>query len=204
MTSTRALNAAGQSLWLDNITRPMLDDATLAGLHRRAQRHRADLEPDDLRQGDRRLRRLRRPDRRGRPRRRRARDEEVFFDLAIDDLRRAADEFAEVHERTAHLDGFVSLEVSPELAFDTGATIAQARELHARMERPNVFIKIPGHAGGPARDRRGDPRGHSGERDAAVLQRASPRRRRRLDDRHRAPASPTGFRPTCRPSRRCS
>ena len=155
MTSTtQALNAAGQSLWLDNITRTMLDDGDARRLHRRAQRHRADVEPDDLRQGDRRratpttTRSPRSAATRGRS------DEEVFFDLAIDDLRRAADEFAEVHERTAHLDGFVSLEVSPELAFDTDGRRSRRRATcYARMERPNVFIKIPGTPRGPARDR---------------------------------------------------
>jgi transaldolase len=75
-------------------------------------------------------------------------DTALFFELAADDLRRAADLFAEVHERTAHLDGFVSLEVSPELAYDTQATVAQASELHAKMERPNVYIKIPGTSEG--------------------------------------------------------
>jgi len=144
MTSTRALNAAGQSIWLDNITRPMLDDATLAGF---IDEYRisgltsnptifdkaiagCDAYDDQIAEVGSDAGRT---------------DEEVFFDLAIDDLRRAADEFAEVHERTAHLDGFVSLEVSPNLAFDsTGATIAQVRDLATRMERPNVFIKIPG------------------------------------------------------------
>ena len=144
MTSTRALNAAGQSIWLDNITRPMLDDATLAGyideymitgltsnptIFDKAIAG-CDAYDDQIAEVGSDAART---------------DEEVFFDLAIDDLRRAADEFAEVHERTAHLDGFVSLEVSPNLAFDsTGATIAQVRELATRMERPNVFIKIPG------------------------------------------------------------
>ena len=75
----------------------------------------------------------------------------MFFALAIDDLRRAADEFAEVYERTAHADGFVSLEVSPELAFDTaGGTIAQARDLYGRMERAERLHQDPRDARGPA------------------------------------------------------
>ena len=143
MTPTRALNAIGQSLWLDNITRPMLDDATLAGYIDELSVTGLTSNPtifDKAIAGcdayDDQIAEVGRDASRS--------DEQVFFDLAIDDLRRAADEFAEVYERTAHQDGFVSLEVCPELAFDTAATIAQARELYARMERPNVFIKIPG------------------------------------------------------------
>jgi transaldolase len=144
MTPTQALNAAGQSIWLDNITRPMLDDATLTGyideLHvtgltsnptifDKAIASCASYDDQIAEVGSDGS----------------TTDEQVFFALAIDDLRRAADEFAEVYERTAHADGFVSLEVSPELAFDTaGGTIAQARDLCERTERPNVFIKIPG------------------------------------------------------------
>ncbi len=147
MNPTQALNAAGQSLWLDNITRPMLDDATLAG-------HIDELSVTGLTSNptifdkaiagsaayDDQIAEVGRDAGRS--------DEEVFFDLAIDDLQRAADAFAEVHERTAHLDGFVSLEVAPTLSFLTDATIAQATDLYGRMERPNVFIKIPGTAEG--------------------------------------------------------
>jgi len=143
MASTRALNAAGQSIWLDNITRPMLDDATLAGYIDELSVTGLTSNPtifdkaiagsgaydDQIAQAG------RDPA---------LSDEQVFFELAIDDLRRAADELAEVHERTDRLDGYVSLEVSPELAFDTQATLEQARELHSRMERPNLLIKIPG------------------------------------------------------------
>ncbi len=143
MKPTAALNAAGQSLWLDNITRTMLDDATLAGyigeLSVTGLTSNPSIFDKAIEAGDAYDDQIAEVGRDG------ARsDEEVFFDLAMDDLGRAADEFAEVHERTAHLDGFVSLEVSPELAFDTQATIAQARDLHDRMERPNVYIKIPG------------------------------------------------------------
>ena len=143
MTSTQALNAAGQSLWLDNITRTMLDDATLAGYIDELTVTGLTSNPSIFDKAieassayDSQIAEVGRDAART--------DEAVFFDLAIDDLRRAADEFAEVYERTDHLDGYVSLEVSPELAFDTEATIAQARELYGRMERPNVFIKIPG------------------------------------------------------------
>ena len=71
-------------------------------------------------------------------------DEKLFFELALEDLTRAADLFRAVHERTAGVDGWVSLEVSPRLAYDTDSTLAEARDLHARAARPNLFIKIPG------------------------------------------------------------
>ena len=144
MTPTQALNAAGQSLWLDNITRPMLDDATLTGyideLHVTGLTSNPTIFEKAIGAGTAYDDQIGEVGGDGSPS-----DEDVFFALAVDDLRRAADEFAEVYERTAHADGFVSLEVSPELAFDTaGETIAQARRLSASMERPNVFIKIPG------------------------------------------------------------
>jgi len=74
--------------------------------------------------------------------------EALFFNLAIQDLGRAADLFLPIHERTGKVDGFVSLEVSPELAYDTKATVAQAKMLHAKANRRNLFIKIPGTAEG--------------------------------------------------------
>ena len=74
--------------------------------------------------------------------------EALFFDLALADLTRAADLFRPVHQRTRGVDGWVSLEVSPLLAYDTQSTLAAARELHARAARPNLFIKIPGTAEG--------------------------------------------------------
>ena len=72
------------------------------------------------------------------------RGEELFFELAIEDLHRAADLFLPIHERTDGVDGWVSLEVSPLLAYDTASTVAAAKTLHARAGRPNLFIKIPG------------------------------------------------------------
>jgi len=68
----------------------------------------------------------------------------VFFELALEDLRQAADLFRPIHDQTNGVDGWVSLEVSPALAHDTAGTIAAAKELHAGAERPNLFIKIPG------------------------------------------------------------
>ena len=72
------------------------------------------------------------------------RGETLFFDLAIEDLRRAADLFLPIWQRTDGVDGWVSLEVSPLLAYDAKSTIAAAKALHARAARPNLFIKIPG------------------------------------------------------------
>ena len=70
--------------------------------------------------------------------------EALFFDLALDDLTRAADLFRPVYDSTKGVDGWVSLEVSPLLAYDTATTLAAAKDLHARAARPNLFIKIPG------------------------------------------------------------
>ena len=142
MKATQALHESGQSLWLDNITRPMLDNGTLAGYIGELSVSGLTSNPTIFEKAvaggsayDAQIQELVRGD---------ADDADVFFALAIDDLRRAADELAVVHERSARLDGFVSLEVSPELAYDTDATVAQAAALHARADRPNVYIKIPG------------------------------------------------------------
>src|SRR4029079_3239401 len=70
--------------------------------------------------------------------------EALFFDLALEDLTRAADLFRPIHDRTSGMDGWVSLEVSPLLANDTAGTIAAAKALFARANRPNLMIKIPG------------------------------------------------------------
>ena len=74
--------------------------------------------------------------------------EKLFFELALDDLAQAADLFRPVYDRTCGVDGWVSLEVSPLLAYDTKSTIAEAKDLHAQARRPNVFIKIPGNPEG--------------------------------------------------------
>jgi transaldolase len=74
--------------------------------------------------------------------------EALFFELALADITRAADLFRPVHERTRGVDGWVSLEVSPLLAYDTQTTLKVARDLHARAARANLFIKIPGTAEG--------------------------------------------------------
>ena len=76
--------------------------------------------------------------------------EALFFELAIEDLRQAADLFRPVHDATAGMDGWVSLEVSPSLAYDAASTVKEAVRLHAQAQRPNLFIKIPGTSEGQA------------------------------------------------------
>ena len=143
---TARLHGLGQSLWLDNITRALLDSGTLqryidewsvTGLTSnptifdQALKGSADYDAEirqRLQQGQ--------------------SGEALFFELALADLTRAADLFLPVHRRTRGVDGWVSLEVSPLLAYDTQSTLAAARDLHARAARPNLFIKIPGTAEG--------------------------------------------------------
>ena len=142
----KALNRLGQSLWLDNITRDLLDSGTL-------KRYIDELSVTGLTSNptifDHAISRSSGYDAEiGRQLDGGAKGEGLFFNLAIQDLSRAADLFAPVHARTATVDGFVSLEVSPLLAYDTQATVAQAKELHAKANKPNLFIKIPGTAEG--------------------------------------------------------
>jgi len=142
MKATQQLHNLGQSLWLDNITRDLLNSGTLkhyidefsvTGLTSNptifdhAIKNSAaydDAIREELAKG-----------RTG---------ESLFFDLALDDLIRAADHFRPVYDRTNGVDGWVSLEVSPLLAYDTTGTIKAAKELSERAGRPNLFIKIPG------------------------------------------------------------
>ncbi len=149
MKATKELHDLGQSLWLDNITRDLLDNGTLkryidelsvTGLtsnptifeHAISKSKSYDAEIGRLLSNG-------------------LSGEELFFELAVQDLTRAADLFASVHERTAGNDGFVSLEVSPLLAYDTKGSVAAANKLHKRANRSNLFIKIPGtKEGNPA------------------------------------------------------
>ena len=149
MKATQSLHNLGQSIWLDNITRELLDSGTL-------KRYIDDLSVTGLTSNptifdhaiaksksyDPEIRRLMGTGLSG---------EALFFELAVQDLTRAADLFAPIHERTAGVDGFVSLEVSPLLAYDTKETVAQAKALHKKANRRNLFIKIPGtKEGAPA------------------------------------------------------
>jgi transaldolase len=142
MKPTERLHGLGQSLWLDNITRELLTSGTL-------QRYIDELSVTGLTSNpsifdhavthsnayDEEIRRQADAGKSG---------EALFFELAIQDLTKAADMFAPIHKRTAGVDGWVSLEVSPLLAHDTARTVADARALHAKANRPNLFIKIPG------------------------------------------------------------
>ena len=142
MNAPQSLHNKGQSLWLDNITRDLLDNGTLkryidewsiTGLTsnptifdhaiKNSGAYDASIA-DKLKKGK--------------------SGEALFFELALEDLTRAADLFRPIHEKTNGVDGYVSLEVSPLLAYDTAGTIAAAKDLFARANRPNLFIKIPG------------------------------------------------------------
>lgn len=142
VSAPMALSRLGQSLWLDNITRDLLESGTLrryidtmsiTGLTSNptifdhAISRSASYDAEIHRQLD-----------AGRS------GEALFFNLAIQDLTRAADLFVPIYTRTATVDGFVSLEVSPLLAYDTTATVKQAKALHTQANRPNLFIKLPG------------------------------------------------------------
>jgi transaldolase len=142
MKATRALHDLGQSLWLDNITRNLLSAGTL-------RRYIDDLSVTGLTSNptifDHAIKNSGDYDAGIRTQLGKGRSgEELFFELALDDITRAADLFRPIHERTCGVDGWASLEVSPLLAHDTKTTIAEAKDLHARAGRPNVLIKIPG------------------------------------------------------------
>ena len=142
MKATAQLHDLGQSLWLDNITRDLLDTGTL-------EQYIEELSVTGLTSNptifdhaiksssayDASIRKKLGAGRSG---------EELFFELALEDLTRAADLFRPIHDKTDGVDGWVSLEVSPLLAHDTARTLADARELFARARRPNLLIKIPG------------------------------------------------------------
>src|ERR1700716_3379260 len=142
MKATQMLHDLGQSLWLDNITRDLLDSGTL-------KRYIDELSVTGLTSNptifDHAIKNSAAYDAAIRTRVRNGISAEaVFFELALDDLGRAADLFRPIHDRTDGLDGWVSLEVSPLLAYDTARTLAAAKALHARAGRPNLLIKIPG------------------------------------------------------------
>lgn len=142
MNATRQLHDLGQSLWLDNITRGILRDGTLrryiddlsvTGLTSNPTIFLHALEKSDLYDDA-----IRRKTAEG------LSGEALFFQLAIEDLRQAADLFRPAHDATDGMDGWASLEVSPLLANDTASTIRAAVELQREAQRPNLFIKIPG------------------------------------------------------------
>ena len=107
-----------------------------------AGRNRGDLEPDHLRQGDQRLRALRPPAAASRSNRASEIPQEIFFELALEDVRRAADALRAVYELSDGRDGFVSFECTPDLADDAEATVRQALEVSDRLDVPNLLIKV--------------------------------------------------------------
>ena len=149
MKATEKLHAVGQSLWLDNITRDLLASGTLkryidtlsvTGLTSNPTIFDHAITKSAAYDAD-----IRAMTKSG------ISHEDLFFKLAIGDLQRAADLFRPIYDRTAGVDGWVSLEVSPLLAYDTRRTVEAAKSLHAAAARPNLFIKIPGtKEGAPA------------------------------------------------------
>jgi len=146
MKATQQLHDLGQSLWLDNITRELLTSGTLShyidefsvtGLTSNPSIF--DLAIKNSSSYDQAIRQKRKEGKSG---------EALFFELAIEDLRQAADLFLPVHKATAGMDGWVSLEVSPSLAYDAASTVKEAVRLHTQAQRPNLFIKIPGTSEG--------------------------------------------------------
>jgi transaldolase len=142
MNPTQALSRAGQSLWLDNLTRDLLTSGTLSRYVDEFAISGLTSNPTifdhAIKNGTAYDASIRQRVQAGKS------GEQLFFEIALEDITRAADLFRPIHERTAGVDGWVSLEVSPLLAHDTKTTLREAQELHARAGRPNVFIKIPG------------------------------------------------------------
>ena len=142
MKATQLLHNLGQSLWLDNITRDLLNSGTL-------KRYIDELSVTGLTSNptifDHAIKNSSAYDASIRQKLNEGKSgEDLFFELALEDLTRAADLFRPIHEKTNGVDGWVSLEVSPKLAYDAAKTLAAAQALHARAGRPNLFIKIPG------------------------------------------------------------
>ncbi len=146
MKSTRRLHELGQSIWLDNITRQMLDDGTLS-------RYVAELSVTGLTSNptifDEAIRGTAAYDR-GIAAKSAAglSGEALFLELALEDLARAADVFRPIYDASGGIDGWVSMEVSPLLADDAAATVRAAREIRERARRDNLFVKIPGTSAG--------------------------------------------------------
>ena len=157
MKATQQLHDLGQSLWLDNITRELLatgtlkhyiDELSVTGLTSNPtifdQAIKGSTAYDDA---------IRRRLVQGKS------GESLFFDLALEDITAAADLFRPTFERTCGVDGFVSLEVSPLLAYDTATTLAAAKDLHARAARPTCSSRFPGRARDCPRSKRRRSRG---------------------------------------------
>ena len=141
MNPTQRLHDLGQSLWLDNITREMLQDGTLRNYIKELSITGLTSNPSIFDQA---IKSGAYDDSIHAKTPTGHSSEELFFQLAGEDLTQAADLFRPIHGATNHLDGWVSLEVSPLLAHDTKRTLEQVKSLHRQLERPNIFIKIPG------------------------------------------------------------
>lgn len=142
MKATQQLHELGQSLWLDNITRTLLDDGSLARYIRENSVTGLTSNPSIFEKAiaageayDPAILAKSLAGLAGEP---------LFMELALEDLRRAADLFKPIFDATHQVDGWVSMEVSPLLAADTAGTIAAAEAIHAAAQRPNLFVKIPG------------------------------------------------------------
>src|SRR5574341_570046 len=142
MKATQRLHDIGQSLWLDNITRGLLTSGTLKryidGLSVTGLTSNPTIFDQAIKHSTAYNTAIRQKLTEGKS------GEALFFELALEDLTRAADLFRPTYERTNGVDGWVSLEVSPLLAHDTAKTVSAARDLHIRGGKPNLFIKIPG------------------------------------------------------------
>ena len=146
MKTTQELHDVGQSIWLDNITRTLLTDGTLRRYISEFSVTGLTSNPtifdEAIKKGSAYDDAILKKNAAG------AEGEALFFELALEDLTQAADLFRPVHDATGGVDGWVSLEVSPLLANDTAGTVKAALHLHARAQRPNLFIKIPGTQAG--------------------------------------------------------
>ncbi len=142
MKATELLHGIGQSIWLDNITRDLLDRGTLETYIRELSVTGLTSNPTIFEHA------IKNSKAYDKPIREKLKagisGEKLFFELAIEDLTRAADLFRPIYDATNTVDGWVSLEVSPLLAYDTVTTLAAAQELFGRAARPNLLIKIPG------------------------------------------------------------
>jgi transaldolase len=146
MNRTTLLRDAGQSLWLDNITREMLDDGTLRRYVDAFSITGLTSNPTIF---DEAIGKTSAYDRGIRDKSRAGlSNETLFFELALEDLRRAADLFRPVFDATDGVDGWASIELSPLLAADTAGSIDAAKRIHAQSGRPNIFVKIPGTPAG--------------------------------------------------------
>ena len=142
MKANQKLHDLGQSLWIDHITRDLLNSGMLKHYIEELSVTGLTFKPALFRDAiknssayDAAIRKKLKEDKLG---------EELFYELALEDLRHAADILRPIYDQTDGLDGWVSLEVSPLLVHDTECTLAAAKDLYARMRRPNIFIKIPG------------------------------------------------------------